>query len=43
MNEIQLLYFDGCPSWQEAFANLRQVIETDKLDVQVRLIEITSP
>ena len=43
MIEIEILYFEGCPSWQQALANLRQVIETDKLDVQVRLIEITSP
>lgn len=42
MKEIQLLYFDGCPSWQDALANLRQLIETDKLDVQVHLIEIAS-
>jgi hypothetical protein len=43
MKEIQLLYFDGCPSWQTALANLRQVIETENLDYQVHLIEITSP
>lgn len=43
MNEIQLLYFDGCPSWQTALANLRQVIEAENLDVQIHLIEITSP
>ncbi len=42
MKEIQLLYFDGCPSWQTALANLRQVIETESLDFQVHLIEITS-
>ena len=43
MNEIQLLYFDGCPSWQTALANLRQVIESENLDGQVHLVEITSP
>jgi len=43
MNEIELLYFDGCPSWQEALENLRQVIETETLPYQVRLIEITTP
>jgi hypothetical protein len=43
MNEIELLYFDGCPSWQEALENLRQVIETENLPYQVRLIEITTP
>jgi hypothetical protein len=43
VNEIELLYFDGCPSWQEALENLRQVIETENLPYQVRLIEITTP
>ncbi len=43
MNNIELLYFDGCPSWQEALENLRQVIETENLDYQVHLIEVTSP
>lgn len=42
MKEIQLLYFDDCPSWQTALANLRQVIETENLDFQVHLIEITT-
>ena len=43
MNEIELLYFDGCPSWQTALENLRQVIETENLPYRVRLIEITTP
>jgi hypothetical protein len=43
MNEIELLYFDGCPSWQNALDNLHQVIETEDLPCQVRLIEITTP
>ncbi len=43
MKEIELLYFDGCPSWQNALENIRQVIETENLDFQVHLIEITSP
>ncbi len=24
--QIDLLYFDGCPSWQQALANLREVV-----------------
>lgn len=43
MKEIELLYFDGCPSWQEALENLRQVIEKEDLPYRVRLIEITTP
>ena len=43
MNEIKLLYFDGCSSWQTALENLRQVIKTEALPYQVRLVEITTP
>jgi len=43
MPEIELLYFDGCPSWQTALENLRLVIEAEKLPHQVRLVEITTP
>ncbi len=43
MNEIELLYFDGCPSWQSALENLKQVIEEEKFPCQVRLIEIITP
>ena len=43
MNEIELLYFDGCPSWQTALENLHQVIDAENLPYQVRLIEIVTP
>jgi len=43
MPEIELLYFDGCPSWQTALENLRVVIEAEKLPHQVRLVEIITP
>jgi hypothetical protein len=43
MPAIELLYFDGCPSWQSALENLRLVIEAENLPHQVRLVEITTP
>ena len=55
MYEIELLYFDGCPSWHTALDNLREAIEEitlpqeitlpegETLPLQVRLIEITNP
>ncbi len=43
MNEIELLYFDGCPSWKTALENLRQVLETENLPYPIRLIEIATP
>ena len=43
MHEIELLYFDGCSSWQTALENLNQVIQAENLLHQVRLVEITTP
>jgi hypothetical protein len=43
MDEIELLYFDGCPSWQSGLENLRRAIAAENLSYQIRLIEITNP
>lgn len=43
MNEIELLYFDGCPSWQTTLENLRVLIAADHLPYEVRLVEISTP
>jgi hypothetical protein len=43
MNEISLLYFDGCPSWQVALENVQKLIETDKIPAEICLIKIESP
>lgn len=40
--EIKLLYFDGCPSWQNALKNLQTALREEKLDVSIKLIEINS-
>ncbi len=40
MHKIELLYFDGCPSWQEALENLRQALATENWPTEIRLIEI---
>jgi len=37
--QIDLLYFDGCPSWQTALANLRAAIG----DQPIRLIRVETP
>ena len=38
--KVKVLYFDGCPSWQDALANLRAVLG----DVQViDLLRIETP
>ncbi len=43
MHEIELLYFDGCPSWQAALTNLKQALEAENVSANVRLIEIKDP
>ena len=43
MNEIILLYFDGCPSWHLALENLKTVIETEQIPAEIVLIRIDDP
>lgn len=40
--KIDLLYFGGCPSWQQALANLETVILEENLDVTVNQLEVSS-
>ena len=40
--EIKLLYFDGCPSWQNALTSLQRIIKDEGLDFPVNLIEVKS-
>jgi len=39
---VHLLYFDNCPSWQTALANLHTVIQEENLNAVVRLVEVIS-
>ena len=38
--KIDLLYFDGCPSWKQALANLRTALDEEHLDNSINLIKI---
>lgn len=38
--KIQLLYFDGCPSWQSALRNLHAALKAYGLDVSVELVQV---
>lgn len=40
--EIQLLYFDDCPSWQNALSNLRTVLKEMDLNIKINLREVKS-
>lgn len=38
--EIDILYFDGCPSWQNALVNLHTALSEVRLEVTLNLIEV---
>jgi len=40
--KIELLYFEGCPSYQPALKYLKEIIKENKLDVQVKMVKIAS-
>jgi hypothetical protein len=39
---IDLLYFEGCPSWQNALANLQKVSKVEGLDITINPVEVKS-
>ena len=39
---VELLYFDGCPSYKTAWAELLEVITEGDLDVSVRPVKVDS-
>ena len=38
--KIELLYFDGCPSWQSGLQNLNSALKANGLDVPVELVKV---
>jgi len=38
--EINLLYFDDCPSWKVALANLETALAAEDLKAEIRLVEV---
>ncbi|GAB4475513.1 MAG: hypothetical protein Kow00124_16580 [Anaerolineae bacterium] len=39
---IELLYFDGCPSWQTGLENLRAALAEAGIDAPVELVRVDS-
>lgn len=37
---INLLYFDGCPSWKTALTNLQSAVKEEQLDYSINPIRI---
>lgn len=38
--KIDLLYFDGCPSWQSSLENLKAALEAEGLAADIRLVRV---
>ena len=38
--KIQLLYFDGCPSWETALQNLETACALEGLPAEIELVEV---
>lgn len=37
---IELLYFDGCPSWERALENLKAALAAEGLEAEIRLLRV---
>ncbi len=38
--QIDLLYFEDCPSWQEGMGNLKVALAAEKLEADIRLVKV---
>lgn len=35
--KIELLYFDGCPSWEKALKNLKTALQVERINAEIEL------
>mgnify|MGYP001351484549 CR=1 FL=1 len=38
--QIELMYFDGCPSWEGALENLKAALAAEGLQAEIRLVKV---
>jgi hypothetical protein len=38
--KIDLLYFDGCPSWKDALVNLKAALAAEGLEADIQLVNV---
>jgi hypothetical protein len=38
--KIELLYFDGCPSWQDGLKNLQTALRAEGMEDSVKLVKV---
>lgn len=41
--KVELLWFPGCPNWQETDRRLREALALAGADTEIRLIEVSTP
>jgi ectoine hydroxylase-related dioxygenase (phytanoyl-CoA dioxygenase family) len=39
--KIELLYFDGCPSWENGLINLKAALREEALPASVEMVKVT--
>ncbi len=39
--QIELLYFDGCPTWQQGLEHLTDALKRESMDVPITLVKVT--
>ena len=40
--KVELLWWEGCPSYPETLADLRRVLREERVDAEVELVEVKS-
>lgn len=40
--KIDVLYFDGCPSWPQGLENLKTALAAEKIDAEINLVKVES-
>ena len=38
--QIELFYFDGCPSWEGALENLKAALAAENMEAEIRLVNV---
>jgi len=38
--EIELFYFDGCPTWQNGLQNLKAALKAERLEARICLVKV---
>ena len=41
--KLELLYFDGCPSWKHARENLKKALQLEQVPDEVEMIQVADP